>query len=56
VGDDINNVVYSVTSGPYGQSSMRLKSYSTAQPNPGLFSVPSDYKIMSVPTRIGGSM
>ncbi|HEY9868126.1 MAG TPA: DUF4412 domain-containing protein, partial [Candidatus Obscuribacterales bacterium] len=34
IGDDINNLVYSVTSGPYGQSSMRLKSYSADQPSP----------------------
>lgn len=56
IGDDINNLVYSVTSGPYGQSSMRLKSYSAAQPSSTLFTVPSDYKIMSIPASVGGSM
>lgn len=45
VGDDINTLVYSVSKGSYGESSMHLKSYSAAQPDPSLFTVPPDYTV-----------
>lgn len=49
VGDDINALVLAVTSGPAGETTMRLKSYSAAQPEASLFTVPADYKVMDVP-------
>jgi len=55
VGDDIGTMVESSTSGgQIGQSTMRLKSFSSVTPNSSLFSVPSDYKIMQLPLGMPG--
>ncbi len=54
IGNDINNLVYSVSSGPQGQSTMKLKQFSSAKPSPSLFTVPPDYKVMAIPTGMPG--
>jgi len=54
IGTDINNLVYSVSSGPQGQSTMKLKQFSASAPSPSLFTVPSDYKVMSMPAGMPG--
>jgi hypothetical protein len=54
IGTDINNLVYSVSSSAQGQSTMRLKQYSAQAPSASLFTVPSDYKVMALPTGMPG--
>lgn len=56
IGDDINTLVYSVSTGSFGESSVRLKSYSKTQPDPSLFTVPADYTVTTAQSGAPGSM